>query len=283
MSFEDGSLDGLGNLLRYPGGKSRLRKKLLKHFPEHRTYVEPFAGGASMFFAKEPAEVEALNDVNRRLMDFYRGVAKGGLRRCRYTSRKELFDRLKAKERAGKRLSACEFFIMNKLSYGGEMDHFTVDPADIGVQNPKARKVMQRLPEFERRLRRARLSCGDFEKTMKKYDSPSTFFFIDPPYEKAVGKEMLKKYYSAGSASPERVRQAAVRVKGKVMITYGDHPDIRKLFCGRGKGFRCFTVGTKYSQKFDQRTRGPEWRDVRELVITNYPLQRQGGSRRRPR
>ena len=38
--------------------------KLLKLLPEHKTYVEPFCGAASLFFAKAPAEVETLNDIH---------------------------------------------------------------------------------------------------------------------------------------------------------------------------------------------------------------------------
>ena len=48
------------------GGKRHLVKTLLRLIPSHRVYVEPFAGGATLFFAKEPSEVEILNDINGR-------------------------------------------------------------------------------------------------------------------------------------------------------------------------------------------------------------------------
>jgi hypothetical protein len=43
------------------GGKKNLAKKLASMIPEHETYVEPYAGGAALFFNKKPSkkDVEA--------------------------------------------------------------------------------------------------------------------------------------------------------------------------------------------------------------------------------
>ncbi len=56
------------------GGKRRLAKHLLPLFPAHQTYVEPFAGGAALFFMKQPAKVEIINDVNGELVNLYRVI-----------------------------------------------------------------------------------------------------------------------------------------------------------------------------------------------------------------
>src|ERR1700723_2697894 len=58
--------------LSYIGGKNRLAKRLLEIFPKHKTYVEAFAGGAQVFFRKEPSEVEVLNDLDGEIVNFYR-------------------------------------------------------------------------------------------------------------------------------------------------------------------------------------------------------------------
>ena len=56
------------------GGKRRLVDLLLKRFPDHSCYVEVFAGGAAVYFARHPADVEVLNDVNGDLVNLYRVV-----------------------------------------------------------------------------------------------------------------------------------------------------------------------------------------------------------------
>src|SRR2546427_11471547 len=58
--------------LSYIGGKNRLAKRLIAIFPKHTTYVEPFAGGAQVFFRKEPSKVEVLNDLDGEVVNFYR-------------------------------------------------------------------------------------------------------------------------------------------------------------------------------------------------------------------
>jgi DNA adenine methylase len=56
------------------GGKRRLAKRILPLYPPHECYVEPFAGGAALFFMKTPSGVEVLNDINGELINLYRVV-----------------------------------------------------------------------------------------------------------------------------------------------------------------------------------------------------------------
>lgn len=47
------------------GGKGNMASKLLKLMPEHKHYVEPWGGGASLLFAKPPCGgVEVYNDLD---------------------------------------------------------------------------------------------------------------------------------------------------------------------------------------------------------------------------
>jgi len=56
----------------YIGGKNRLATKIIALFPKHTAYVEPFAGGAQVFFHKEPSKVEVLNDLDYEIVNFFR-------------------------------------------------------------------------------------------------------------------------------------------------------------------------------------------------------------------
>ncbi len=58
--------------ITYYGGKQKLASTIVPLIPEHTLYNEPFAGGAAIMFAKEPSELEVLNDTNKELINFYK-------------------------------------------------------------------------------------------------------------------------------------------------------------------------------------------------------------------
>src|ERR1700751_1094745 len=73
--------------LPYIGGKNRLAKQIISLLPDHTAYVEPFAGGAQVFFHKEPSKVEVLNDLDGEVVNFFRicqSHYEELLRYCRY-------------------------------------------------------------------------------------------------------------------------------------------------------------------------------------------------------
>ena len=49
-----------------PGGKSYLAPRIASMMPPHKTYVEPFAGGAAVFFRKVPSQKEVLSDKDKK-------------------------------------------------------------------------------------------------------------------------------------------------------------------------------------------------------------------------
>ena len=62
-------------IIPWMGGKRRLADRIFPLMPPHQCYVEPFAGGAALFFLRPtPADVEVLNDVNGDLVNLYRVV-----------------------------------------------------------------------------------------------------------------------------------------------------------------------------------------------------------------
>lgn len=63
----------------YYGGKQRIASKITELIPKHTVYVEPFAGGAAVFFKKPWPDVsntghyrEVLNDTNGDVVNFFR-------------------------------------------------------------------------------------------------------------------------------------------------------------------------------------------------------------------
>lgn len=58
--------------LIYFGGKGNLKKRISQLIPQTQIYCEPFCGGASLFFFREPSPVEFLNDLDQNVVNLYR-------------------------------------------------------------------------------------------------------------------------------------------------------------------------------------------------------------------
>jgi DNA adenine methylase len=59
-------------VLRYPGGKYRLAKWIVSHFPQHEFYVEPYCGAASVLMRKPRTQGEIINDLDGDVVNVFR-------------------------------------------------------------------------------------------------------------------------------------------------------------------------------------------------------------------
>lgn len=75
--------------LRYHGGKFRIADWVLQFFPPHKVYLEPFGGGGSVLLLKEPAPTEIYNDLDSRVVGFFR-VLRDPVKAAELTRRLEL-------------------------------------------------------------------------------------------------------------------------------------------------------------------------------------------------
>lgn len=59
-------------VLRYHGGKWRLAPWIISRLPQHRVYVEPYGGGASVLLRKPRAYAEVYNDLAGEIVNVFR-------------------------------------------------------------------------------------------------------------------------------------------------------------------------------------------------------------------
>lgn len=282
---------GLIKLIPYPGGKKLSAKRIVKAMPEHRTYVEPFFGGGSVFFSKadkKPARRSVLNDSNCMLMSFYKGVAHGDLRKCKNVGSMNEVDLVKRgkaiwKKKNSKKLTACEYLIISKGSYGGDLARGKPSfPGQGHKARLSAKTAFSKLNEYEKALKAANITCGDFAKTMKKHDSKDTLHYLDPPYLKTT------KMYKNEGVTPRQIKTVTDKLKGKIMLSYNKIPEVEKLFCKRGRGaksrgrkgkkYYCYGVGLKHQYGMGTNWEGPQ--SKQELLITNFPLTKRSKGHR---
>ncbi len=244
--------------LCWPGGKRRLVKRILSRIPPHRVYVEPFVGAGHVFWAKEPSKVEVINDLDPGLMKWYKDLKKRSRFACDMTPNKEKFYRIKAKPRP---LSFCDYFHLIKLSYGckGTRHDSGKERQCLKREDPSMCNVSKftgKFGEYGKRLRDTIILNGDYRKVLKKFDGPDTFAYLDPPFHE------LSCPYVSCDVNPRQIAGALRRLKGKWLLSYNDHPDVRAAF----KGYRIEKVQTRYEM---QRKVTGTSKPVVELLISN--------------
>ena len=176
--------------LRYHGGKWKISKWIISHFPAHVCYVEPFAGAASILLRKDEAKVEVLNDLDKDVMNFWtvlRTKTDDLIREIALTpfSREEA---LSAFEVVGDDLErARRFFIRAWQTRGGPLAKY---PAGWRFVNGFSRSNIPArdwgridyLWSVAARLKAVQLECDQATSVIKRFDRPGTLYYVDPPY-----------------------------------------------------------------------------------------------------
>lgn len=62
----------MNTVIKYPGGKWSYANWIASHLPEHIFYLEPFFGSGAVFFNKQPAKYETINDIDGLVVNFFK-------------------------------------------------------------------------------------------------------------------------------------------------------------------------------------------------------------------
>jgi len=222
-------------VLAWPGGKRRLAKKLIPLILSrpHTCYVEEFAGGGSMFFLRQPADVEVLNDVNNELINLYR-VIKNHLEEFLRQFKSALVSRPLfewAKGTPPEVLTdiqrAARYLYIQKISFGGKVTGQTFGYSPSSPPRFNLLRLEEDLSQAHLRLSRVWIEHLDWLTCLAKYDRDYTLHFMDPPYwqTEGYGVPFLLEEYT-------KIADAMRTMKGSAILTINDHPDMREIFGG---------------------------------------------------
>lgn len=215
------------------GGKRRLIPNILPLFGEHTCYVEPFAGGAAIFFAKQRVESEVLNDINGELVNLYRVVQnhlEEFVRQFRWalTSRQVfMWEQAKRPETLTDIQRAARFYYLQRNSFGARVAGQTFGTATTSGPKLNLLRIEEELSAAHLRLDGVWLEHLPWHDVVCRYDRPHTLVYCDPPYWETEG-------YGVDFPLDQYVRMAALArtMEGTMVISVNDHPDMRRVFGG---------------------------------------------------
>lgn len=252
-------------IIPWIGGKRRLADRIFPLFPQHSCYVEPFAGGAALFFLRPvPAEVEVLNDINGDLVNLYRVVQhhlEEFVRQFKYAlSSRQVFKwmQMTNPETLTDIQRAARFYYLQQSAFGGRVAGQSYGTATTTPPGLNLLRLEETLSAAHLRLSSTYVEHLSWQAVIAKYDREHTLFYMDPPYWETEG-------YGVPFEFEQYLEMAKLLkgIKGKAIISLNDHPAIRECFAD----FHIETTDIKYT------VGGGKGSDAKEVLIFSWDIQ----------
>jgi len=260
-------------LFSYYGGKQTLIAKILSLIPPHGVYVEPFAGGATVFWAKTPAPVNVINDKNEDIFNFYR-VAKTKYEELRgmlswtlhsralYNRAKDIFAQ---KEKHTDVERAWAWWVLVNCSFNSKFKGGWATGCSNFAGKIKNKIKLFCEKEVLERLENAVLECDDGLRVIERWDCPDAFFYVDPPY---VGTH---QGHYAGYETEDLLALLGVlsKIKGKFALSHFDNADI--LRHAEKNGWEVFKIQrTLAADVLNRARKNLPVTQKTEMIVMNY-------------
>ncbi len=212
--------------LKWPGGKWKLAEWILGQMPTHSSYVEPFCGSAAVFFLKPKALCETLNDLDSRIVTFFRVLRERGEELARAVdatpwSREEYelaFEPTDDPLEAARRLcvSAWQQHGMRQDESNGWRLRVT---ASNGLpQTQQWNQLPWRLLATKHRLKDAQIEHRPALDVIRQHRSREVLLYCDPPY--VLGTRTRTQYrYEMRDAEHVELLDALREHPGPVMLS----------------------------------------------------------------
>lgn len=178
----------------YAGAKGTIADRIVALLPDHVHYVEPYAGSLAVLLAKPRVRMETVNDLDERLMSFWRVLRERPdelIRACALTphSRAEYTRCRQDPTPADEVEAARRVWVLLTQGRGGTLGSLTgwrhfVAPRGSSIGMPGYLDgYVDRMAPIVERLHAASLECLPALDLIAKYGvDPEVLLFVDPPY-----------------------------------------------------------------------------------------------------
>lgn len=222
-------------VFRYQGSKFRIRRWIISFFPQHKIYVEPFGGGASILLSKKRSSAEVYNDLDSRIVQVFR----------------VLQDRAKAQELAYKlRFTPYAYDEWHLATHEREIPGEDVETArrtivrsflssssdgatrsgvsgfgakiqgDSHCSNAGAwSNYPDMIERFCDRLQGVIIQNRDASIVIGAHDRPETLFYVDPPYVKSCWNAGKSYSNELTDANHEELLKQLNGLRGMVLLS----------------------------------------------------------------
>lgn len=236
--------------LRYPGGKLKV-VDYVKQLLEANdlcggTYIEPYAGGASvalsLLYSQHASRIK-INDIDRSIYAFWHCVLNETDELCRlildmpvnmdtWNAQREV---QKHKETADLLELGFSTFFLNRTNRSGILSGGVIG----GKEQTGAFKIdarynkrdligrIEHVAGYNDLIELTSMDAVSLIQRYKRTPAAKTFCYLDPPYY-VKGRDLYLNYYS--DEDHRKIAEAIKRYKGKWIISYDAVPFISELY-----------------------------------------------------
>jgi DNA adenine methylase len=219
--------------VKWHGGKRYLASRIIEFFPNHRVYLEPFGGGASVLLNKPPVEVETYNDLDERITRLFRVLREQGpafVEQAWFVLYSQIeFEKASEypPEATELQMAMCDF-IRWRQSFGGKGKSwsYTTGRARGGMAGDVNAwwTAIEMLPEIIDRLRRVQIICQPATDAIERFDHKEGLIYCDPPYVHRTRSKGGTKVYGVEMSDDEHRQLAATLSKCKAKVVVSGYP-----------------------------------------------------------
>lgn len=280
-------------VIKYRGGKSKEIHFFEKYIPKSfDTYYEPFFGGGAVYFYLKPKKA-VINDVNERLMQFYREIrddyttVRNQLNALQaiYEANQSAYAELKKKypeKRVENRnealyyqlrdmfnhkissqyLDAVVYFFINKTAYSGMIRYNAQGDYNVPFGRYQNFNTQLITNEHHKLLQETKLLVGDFSVPFEMAKE-NDFMFLDPPYD-CIFNDYGNISFENGFDENEHRRLAAAykKLKCKALMVIGKTELTEELYGDyiKDEYFKTYAVNIRNRFKSESK----------HIVVMNY-------------
>lgn len=280
-------------LVKYRGGKSKEIPHLEKHIPEFDgRYIEPFFGGGAMFFYLEPKKA-IINDINSKLMAFYKGVKSdfeilqkelSEIEKI-YRINRRKFEELKAQtptERVNddnealyyqirdmfndltdkKYSDSLLYFFINKTAYSGMIRYNSKGEFNVPYGRYANLNTSLVTKAHSRLLANTEIYNCDYKNIFEMAEEDD-FMFLDPPYD-CVFSDYGNAEHKNGfnEKNHTELANAYKQLKCKALMVIGRTPLTEKLYGDM--------IVDEYGKSYAVNIRNRFKSEASHILISNY-------------
>ena len=239
-------------IFKYPGSKWGIARWIIGFFPEHHSYLEPFAGSLAVLMNKPRSNIETVNDLDGNVVNLFEWIRRDPERLAHEIywtpySRKVYEDAFAwtPEDSLGK---AVNFYIRLNMGHG-----FRTNGEKVGWKNDVQGRerayaaqdwgsLPERIMQAAERLRGVQIENRPAVELIERFNYSNVLAYLDPPY--VLSARHGKQYrYELDDKGQIELLDAALEHKGPLLISGYDN----ELYNDRLYGWhREETVG--YSQ-----------------------------------